>query len=595
MFGGLQTQQGIEIMIGRRRVLGTFAGGLAGFAGGVPLAWAAHAPARLYFGGDVITMEGDRPIYAQAVVEQYGRIAFVGSLPEARARFAGAVPHDLQGRTLLPGFIDGHGHMYTAGFFSLLAGVLPPPDGPGGDLDSLVETTRKWIDSEAGKLFIGAFGWVVAAGYDDSQLREKAHPTAQVLDRITTDLPVLIIHQSGHLGVLNTRGLAEAGITRETQDPPGGVIRRDHLGEADGVLEESAFMMVAGKMLGRTNAAIEQASVAGGQALYSRWGYTTAQEGRAMANMSAALGRAAEAGQLSIDVVCYPDIAVNSASIDGTFYNPQHRYTNRYRIGGAKLSLDGSPQGKTAWLTSAYHQPSEGMGADYRGYPAMPDAKANALTAQAVDARWQLLCHSNGDAAIDQFIGAMDKALGANGYADHRSVLIHGQTLRKDQVAELARMQIMPSLFPAHTFYWGDYHQQSVLGDPRAQRISPGRDVLRSGLMMTSHHDAPVVVPNPMRILDATVNRTTRTGVVLGPDQRLTPYEGLRALTAWAAFQHFEETTKGTLSVGKLADMVLLSDNPLKVPPQGIHQIAVLETFKEGRSLNHLLAMTHKS
>ena len=260
-------------------------------------------------------------------------------------------------------------------------------------------------------------------------------------------------------------------------------------------------------------------------------------------------------------------------------------YRGRYRIGGAKLSLDGSPQAKTAWLSAPYHVPPHGQGADYRGYPAMPDAKVGELVGQASKNGWQLACHANGDAAIDQFLDAMEAAPPTQGWDRLRPVLIHGQTLRRDQVSRMAQLRVAASLFPAHTFYWGDHHRQSVLGPQRADRISPCREVLNAGINLTSHHDAPVVRPDAMRILDATVNRTTRTGVVLGADQRLTPYEGLRALTAWAAVQIHEEATKGTLTRGKLADLVILSANPLKVAAAEIHRIQVINLFKEGRPL----------
>ncbi len=168
----------------------------------------------------------------------------------------------------------------------------------------------------------------------------------------------------------------------------------------------------------------------------------------------------------------------------------------------------------------------------------------------------------NGDAAIDQYIRAIDLAQKSYNYPDHRTVLIHGQTLRKDQIPDLVRQQLIPSLFPMHTFYWGDWHLNSVLGDPRASYISPMRDVLYAGLIPTSHHDAPVTFPNSMRVLDATVNRITRSGKILGPDQRVSVYEGLKTLTEWAAYQYFEEKSKGTLTPGKLADFVILDKNP---------------------------------
>ena len=196
--------------------------------------------------------------------------------------------------------------------------------------------------------------------------------------------------------------------------------------------------------------------------------------------------------------------------------------------------------------------------------------------------KWQIIAHTNGDAAIDQYIKAIKVAKKSYGYDDHRSVMIHGQTLRKDQIPDLVDLGILPSLFPMHTFYWGDWHVESVLGHPRADYISPSRDVVEAGLTVTSHHDAPVTFPNSMRVLDATVNRITRSGKVLGPDQRLTPYEGLKTLTQWAAIQYFEETSKGTLAEGKLADFVILSNNPLKVEPLTIKDIKIVQSIKEG-------------
>ena len=264
------------------------------------------------------------------------------------------------------------------------------------------------------------------------------------------------------------------------------------------------------------------------------------------------------------------------------FYNSDRSYVNRYRIGGVKLTLDGSPQGKTAWLSSHYHTPPEGKPLDYKGYPIMSDEVAIKHINTAFKNKWQIIAHTNGDAAIDQYIKAIKVAKKSYGYDDHRSVMIHGQTLRKDQIPDLVDLGILPSLFPMHTFYWGDWHVESVLGHPRADYISPSRDVVEAGLTVTSHHDAPVTFPNSMRVLDATVNRITRSGKVLGPDQRLTPYEGLKTLTQWAAIQYFEETSKGTLAEGKLADFVILSNNPLKVDPLTIKDIKIVQSIKEG-------------
>jgi hypothetical protein len=135
-----------------------------------------------------------------------------------------------------------------------------------------------------------------------------------------------------------------------------------------------------------------------------------------------------------------------------------------------------------------------------------------------------------------------------------------------------------------HTFYWGDWYDQ-IIGPGLAQQISPMRSVLDAGMIATSHTDAPVALPNLMQVMWATVNRTSRSGKVMGPDERLTPDEALKSITLWGAYQHFEETTKGSLEPGKLADMVILSDNPLTIDPMKINTIVVLETIKEGSTV----------
>lgn len=541
----------------------------------------------VYFNGDILTMEGAQPQYEEALVEREGRIAFVGSREEA-IKLAG--PNhgmiDLQGNTLLPGFIDGHGHLYNTGLLGTAANVLPAPDGPGTDFDALVEAIKAWAETENGQFLSSKMGWIMANGYDDSQLQEKSHPTREVLDRISTTMPVVVIHQSGHLACVNSKALEIVGYTKDTPDIEGGVMRRDSDGTPNGVLEEAAFFNALLPVLGdRTDEELQLRSVQKGQEEYAKYGYTTAQDGRSTADATGAFAIASSQNKFFIDVVAYPDIIWNKEAVTPEFYKADRSYTNHYRIGGVKLTLDGSPQGKTAWLSKCYHVNPDGQEGCYKGYPILADDKAIEYVSTAFQNKWQILAHTNGDAAIDQFIKAVDAAQKTYGYDDHRSVMIHGQTLRKDQIPDLVRLQILPSLFPMHTFYWGDWHRESVLGEERAAYISPCRDAVDAGLTITSHHDAPVTFPNSLRVLDATVNRVTRSGIILGPDQRLTPYEGLKTLTEWAALQHFEEDSKGTLAKGKLADLVILDRNPLKVDPMTIHDIQILQTIKEGKTV----------
>jgi hypothetical protein len=263
-------------------------------------------------------------------------------------------------------------------------------------------------------------------------------------------------------------------------------------------------------------------------------------------------------------------------------YNSQN-YTNHFRIGGVKLNFDGSPQGKTAWLTQPYFHPPHGHGKTYVGYPTFENKKAKQLVETAFKKGWQVLTHANGDAAIEQFINAVTQANNKLGKQDRRPVLIHGQTIRKDQINRLAEQGIFPSLFPMHTFYWGDWHANSVLGQPRADFISPTKAVIDAGLKFSTHHDAPVALPDSFRVLDATVNRTTRTNKVLGADQRVDTYTALKAMTIWSAYQHFEEDKKGSLEVGKQADLIILDKNPLKIDSVFLKDLKVQQTISRGR------------
>ena len=262
-------------------------------------------------------------------------------------------------------------------------------------------------------------------------------------------------------------------------------------------------------------------------------------------------------------------------------------YQNGFRIGGIKLTFDGSPQGKTAWFTEPYVVPPPGQTVDYAGYPAMTDEQALNWYQLAYQKDWQIMTHTNGDAAIDQLIRTIKSANAVakqQGIAneDRRTVMIHGQFLREDQVADIETLGVFPALYPMHTFYWGDWHRSSVAGPERAENISPTGWLADKSIPFSIHSDAPVTYPNAMRILDSAVNRTTRSGFILGERQRIDTYTALKAMTIWPAYQHFEEQQKGSLAVGKVADLVILDKNPLQTPVAELKNIQVMKTIKAG-------------
>ncbi|MEG0148681.1 MAG: amidohydrolase [Comamonas sp.] len=538
---------------------------------------------QIYFGGPILTMnDAQRQVQALAVAN--GLILAVGTRDEIFAlRGTETRMVDLQGRTLIPGFVDPHSHLGGVGLQAISANLLPPPDGRNASIAQLQQTLREYLKTSPEVKSLGmAFGF----GYDDSQLKEQRHPTRADLDAVSKTVPIVAIHQSGHFGALNSAALAKAGINAASPNPEGGVIRRKKGSkEPDGVLEENAFFHSLAKIMPRLTQEQSIQWLEKAQQLYLQFGYTTVQDGRADPGAVATAIAAAEAGRLLVDVVSYPDILQmgEGAFMRGPYYGRD--YKHHLRIGGVKLTLDGSPQGKTAWLTQPYLVPPHGQKPGYKGYGVLSDAQANAQVAKAIGNGWQILVHANGDAAIDQFIHAVRASGPVEKARAVRPVLIHGQTLRRDQIPQLKELGIVPSLFPMHTFYWGDWHRDSVLGNERAQNISPTGWVLQQGMRFTSHHDAPVALPSSLRVLDATVNRTTRSGKLLGAEHRVSPWVALQAQTLWSAWQYFEEDRKGSLEAGKLADLVILSDNPLTVERHQLANLKVLETIKQGRSL----------
>jgi hypothetical protein len=542
---------------------------------------------KVFFNGKIVTVNDKQP-KATVVAISDGEIVYVGDIRGAKPLMSDTTEQvDLAGKTMVPGFVDAHGHVVNAGIQAASANLLPAPDGNVNNFAELSKTLTEWAQSVNGKSFIERTGWLVGFGFDDSQLEEQSFPTKQLLDQVNKDKPMMIIHQSGHFGVFNQIALDQAGIDDCKREVPGGVIRCEADGKTpNGVLEENAFFATMALFQDNIDDSYNLELFELGMKSFARFGYTTAQEGRAFAPTVVVAEQKAEQQTLPIDVALYVDYTAKDNLNTSNYYSGSGydglTYTNGLRIAGLKLTLDGSPQGKTAWLTKPYFIPPEGQDKDYVGYPAMTVEQVEAEVMDAFANNRQLLAHCNGDAAIDLYLDAIDKASQKYGVGDRRMVLIHGQTLRKDQIARLKQFKVIPSLFPMHTFYWGEWHKTSVLGPERAAYISPTRDVLDAGLIFTSHHDAPVALPDSMRVLSATVTRVTRSGEVLGPDQRVTPYEGLKAITIWPAYQHFEENNKGSIEVGKQADFVILSENPLTVDPLTIADIKVLETINNG-------------
>ncbi|WP_297844810.1 amidohydrolase family protein [uncultured Roseibium sp.] len=541
------------------------------------LASAQDVADTIYSGGPILTINDSQP-KVEAVAVKDGRILAAGTLADISA-FKGETTEafDLNGRTMLPGFVDSHGHVVMGGIQALSANLLAPPDGDVTDIASLQATLKAWAEKNAAT--VDKVKMIIGFGYDNAQLAELRHPTREDLDAVSTEVPIVIVHQSGHLGVANSKALELAGITASTENPEGGVIQRTSDGTPNGVLEEYAFFNVLIPLLGTLGPEGLSAFAEAGADLWMRYGYTTAQDGRSSGAVVEAL-KAVDADKgLPVDVIAYPDV------LEAKDYIAQHvsrEYEGKVRVGGCKLTIDGSPQGFTALRDRPYYDPVGDYPPGYAGYASVTMEKVQDAVNWCYENGIQIITHANGEGASDMLIAAIGAAQKKYGDPGNRPVLIHGQFLREDQVDSYKRLGVFMSLFPMHTFYWGDWHRDHTVGPVNADNISPTGWVRERGMKFGSHHDAPVAFPDSMRILSATVTRRTRSGDILGPSQRVDVMTALKAMTIWPAWQQFEENDKGSIEVGKLADFVLLSEDPTAIDPEKLAGIKIEGTVKGG-------------
>jgi predicted amidohydrolase YtcJ len=566
----------------------------------------------IFHGGPILTMvaDGDR---SEALAVKDGAIQAVGTLKEVmKLKGSGTNVVDLGGKCLMPGFIDPHSHLVMQSVKFSTANLDPKPIGEAGSIADIQRILRDWIEQkqiEPGK-------WVIGWGYDDTGIEEKRHPNRDDLDAVSTEHPILLMHISSHLMTGNSRMLKETGINAETKDPDGGVIQRiPGSKEPNGVLEENAMYLVL-KSLPMPTPERAMEMIAEGLRFYAAAGITTAQDCATFKGTWHLLEAVAQKGLLPIDVITWPMYkGVDDAAFDAIV--ARRDTPGRLRLGGIKLVVDGSIQGYTAFLSQPYHvQPdnveptatkcntepaerifvspeNESIAAGsmapsvegHRGYASMTQEQIDDWMKRCDDAGIQVQVHTNGDAATDMLINAVKKVRADKPRPDLRTTIIHAQTMRDDQLDFSAKNGLTPSFFPIHVNFWGDRHHDLFLGPERAARINPARSALDRNLKITLHHDAPIAGIEMLQVAWAAVNRVTTSGKELGPEERITTFEALRAITADAAWQNFEEDRKGTLEAGKLADLVVLSENPLTIDPVKIKDIQVLETIKEGNTI----------
>lgn len=518
---------------------------------------------KLYLNGTIYTMDEKHPM-AKAVAVEDDKIIEV--YQEVPTDWQGEIV-DLNQQVMFPGFIDGHSH------FVGCANALSQCDlSQAYSFDEMIETIKAFIQDH----HVQAGQWVVANNYDHNFLKEKAHPNRLVLDRISQDIPILLVHVSNHMGVVNSAGLHMQNIHDDVLDPQGGKYGRFEDHSLSGYMEENAFIDFQ-KSISSFDLDVLKANVAKAQDLYAKYGITTIQDGMVTKELYPLYQLLAHEKALKMDVVGYIDLE-NSREL--YINDPQkHQYYNHFRLGGYKIFLDGSPQGRTAWMKEPYTHSND------CAYPVHSDEHLYDLVHQALEDHAQLLAHCNGDAAAKQYVDTFEKVSQNDGYTQtYRPVMIHAQFVAHDELKRMQSIQMIPSFFVAHTYYWGDIHIEN-LGYERASRMSPVKDAIDANLVYTFHQDTPVLVPDMMKTIACAMKRVTKNGVELSRKQCISLMEALKAITINAAVQYHEEDRKGSIEKGKQANFTILEKDPFLSDVDEIETIQVTQTIVDGNTI----------
>ena len=530
---------------------------------------------QVFVNGQILTMNAENRV-AEALSVRGAKVSRVGSTEEILAEVTDkTVVTDLRGRTLMPGFVDAHGHFPGSGQVVFSTDLNSPPIGNIEDMSQLMERLKDAHEARPD-------GWLTGFGYDDTLLAEGRHPTREDLDQISATRPIAIGHVSGHLYAVNSAALAEIGIDESTPDPEGGVIQRDPNSpdgrRPNGVLEETASRQVLLKALdiGITDG-IRMTTHAARE--YLQAGVTTASAGGMPLGLAKLLGPLSQLNVFPQRVALFPLLEEVESEVLSGEWRPEALAAGRLSLPRVKIIADGSIQGYTGYLSEPYYEPYKGD-VSYRGYPSVSRDDLFRQVAGLHIQKIQYAIHVNGDASVEDALDAIEAAQQSQPWPDARPLFIHAQMSREDQIQRMAQLGVTPSFFSSHTYYWGDRHAAIFMGPERAANMSPAGWALDAGIRYSAHADTPVTPMLPLQVVWSQVNRITTGGAVLGRHQRVAPMAALRAVTIDAAWQVFMDDSVGSLEPGKLADMVVLSGSPLE--SSDVRELLVERTFIGG-------------
>lgn len=523
---------------------------------------------KVFTGGDIVTLWNDMP-RAEAVCVYGGKIEAVGSLEDVK-RFATTGQTeviDLSGGVLYPGFIDTHSHLSS--YANCVNQVYC-----GGDAASatsvLAALSERAADSTG--------EWILGYGYDDSINGQSGHLSRRDLDAVSADRPVFVSHISLHFAYANTRALQLLGLSADTA-LPGGEVVLDESGSPTGLLTETVAFDAFGKLpTAGPEAAVE--NLAKAVAVYNRQGFTTVMDGGLGFNGSPypsfqAYMHLAREGRLNARAYLQMTPTVMDELIPFGLWEFPGEHVS---FGGAKCFSDGSIQVFTAALLEDYHtRPG------YRGAMLLPEIDLCELVTRYHSQGLQVAVHANGDRAIEATLRAFEQAQKEHPRKEPRHIMVHAQLASRDQLERMSRVGVLPTFFVRHVEVWGDRHMRLFLGPERARRLDPAGECVRLGMPFSLHVDTPVLPPTALGSIHAAVNRVSSGGRLLGPEQRVSPLEALKAYTVYASLFCRGENDRGCIAPGRYADFVLLSDDIERAAPESIKDIGVRMTICGGR------------
>ena len=533
----------------------------------------------VYFNGDILTMEGDKPQYVEAIVVKDRKIIYTGNLQDALTQ-TGSNPtlKDLKGKTLLPGFIDTWGHFTLIAQNTLGVNLGYFSHNPPHTTQELINRLK----TEARPFN----GWIIGVEYADAFLTDGPLTIAQ-LDAAFPNQPVFVNNISTLTGIVNTAGLKKLGITTSTKVMQGMLPVDPKTGKLTGELIGNPNFEATAKAFGKYPRDLLMETFRKAEKIYASNGYTTAQSYQPTPEDLRNMRQAVEQRIVSLDLIALPTYDVVDKLMASNPKYPFGIYTRGdggFKVAGMLVSTDGAPQLRLAYFTKPYLD-TTGFPKDWRGMAVVSQEVIDRYAKMAYEKNIQYFGYSNGDAGIDMTLSGIAKAIRETGITDDRRTLIaHSVFVRDDQLNQYKTNKILPQYMPNHIWMYGDVYK-NILGDDRANNMVPLALTQAKGLAFGIHNDTPSSGPSALFTIWSAVNRKTYGGDILGPDQRIDPYTALRGFTSVAAYTYKEEANKGSITVGKLADMVILDRNPLKVDPMDIKDIQVLQTIKNGQDL----------